>query len=200
MQISISGKQIDIGSALREYVETELSGIITKYFEHAIYADVVFSKERRLFSVDIIVNEGTGTNILIKGEGKDDEIYVCFDKAAERIEKQLRRYKRRIKNHHKQRFDKESDAFLRGTKYIISHKDEEETDEGNPLIIAEKPTEIETLSVGDAVMRMDLAELPAMLFINIKTSNLNVVYRRKDGNISWIDPDFSVKKKASKIG
>jgi len=192
MQITVSGKHLEIGTALQEYVLAELESVVTKYFEHAISADVVFSKERHLFKSDIIVNEGTGTNILIKGSANDDDVYSAFDLCSAKIEKQLRRYKRRIKDHHKTRLDKDNIEMLTATKYILSSEvdaAEEDSEELNdaPLIIAEKPTEIETLTVSDAVMRMDLGQLPALMFINKKSGSINVVYRREDGNISWID-------------
>lgn len=192
MQITVSGKHLEIGTALQEYVVAELESVVTKYFEHAISADVVFSKERHLFKSDIIVNEGTGTNILIKGSANDDDVYSAFDLCSAKIEKQLRRYKRRIKDHHKTRLDKDNIEMLPATKYILSSdvdSNEGESEEFNdaPLIIAEKPTEIETLTVSDAVMRMDLGQLPALMFINKKSGSINVVYRREDGNISWID-------------
>lgn len=195
MQLSVTGKHLDVGKSLREYVETELNGIVTKYFEHAISADVVFTKVRHLFRADIVVNEGTGTSTLIKSNAEDDDVYSAFDLAAAKAEKQLRRYKRKIKDHHKERPDKE---FSSATKYVISpnfNLDEvdAQTDESDdaPLIIAEKPAAIETLTVSDAVMRMDLGQLPAVLFKNKKTGEINVVYRREDGNISWIDTSTS---------
>jgi ribosomal subunit interface protein len=192
MQITVSGKHLEIGKALQEYVAAELESVVTKYFEHAISADIVFTKERHLFKADIHVNEGTGTNVLIKGSAEDDDVYAAFDLCSAKVEKQLRRYKRRIKDHHKTRIDKDESQLIHATKYVLSSEvedDNEESDEQNdaPLIIAEKPMEIETLTVSDAVMRMDLGQLPALMFINKKTGSINVVYRRDDGNISWID-------------
>ena len=184
MQISVSGKQLDVGASLREYVENTLDAAVNKYFEQAIDADVVFSKEAHLFCADIVVNEGTGTNVIIKGQAKADDIYASFDQAADRIEKQLRRYKRRLKNHHHKAL---AELSSEGKKYIISDDSEKENNGDNPLIIAEKPAKIEALSVSDAVMRMNLANLPALMFINQKTQCIDVVYRRQDGNISWVD-------------
>ncbi len=190
MQISVSGQQIDVGASLREHVEERLEREVSKYFEQAIDARVVFTKEAHLFVADIIVNEGTGTGIVIKGNGKAGDIYAAFDQASERIEKQLRRYKRRIKDHHKANPAEMGDAVqpVSGTKYIFSDEGEESAEaEDNPIIIAEKPMQIERLSVSDAVMRMNLANLPALMFINKKSGGISVVYRRDDGNISWVD-------------
>lgn len=192
MQISVSGKQLDVGAALKEYVESELTERVNKYFEDAISADVVFTKERHLFCVDILVNEGTGTNVLIKSQAKADEPHSAFDLAAEKVDKQLRRYKRRLKDHHKRKVSQALDLeHMAATKYVLSSREEDDDKAGeendSPLIIAEKSTKIERLTVSDAVMLMDLANLPALMFINQKTEAINVVYRRVDGNISWID-------------
>lgn len=188
MKITISGKQIKIGSALQEYVKESVDTSIKKYFENAISAHITFSKESHNFTCDIVVNEGVSNQLYYKSQAKEENIYSSFDRALERMEKQLRRYKRRIKNHHKQSVGEASSWAA--TKYVIQDDGqdfEESNSVDNPLIVAEKQTAIETLTVADAVMRMNLANLPALLFINKKTSNFNVVYKRLDGNISWID-------------
>lgn len=184
MQISVSGKHLDVGISLQEHVEGELQEIVQKYFEKAISADVVFTKVRHLFRADIMVNDGTGSHSVVKGSAEDDDIYAAFTIAATKIEKQLRRYKRKIKAH-----KATSAKEMSGTKYVIPANSGEEAVEcsKSSLIIAEKPAIIEELTVSDAVMRMDLGQLPALMFINKKTNSVNVVYRREDGNISWID-------------
>lgn len=192
MQISVSGKHIDVGSALSDHIKNELQDSVKKYFEHAVGANVILSKLRHTFSANVVVNDGTGNHQLLKASGEGGDAYAAFDQALIRIEKQLRRYKRKIKNHHKDKLEKNVDsAALIGTKYVLSALEEDEDkniENEAPLIIAEKPAQIETLSVSDAVMRMDLGELPAVMFINKKSGAVNVVYRREDGNISWIDP------------
>ncbi len=200
MQISVSGKQIDVGNALNEHINNELQAGVTKYFEHAVSANVILSKLRHIFNASIVVNDGTGMHQLLKASGDGGDAYAAFDQALIRMEKQLRRYKRKIKNHHKSRVEKDVEmAAMMGTKYVLSSLEEDEdksTENDSPLIIAEKPAQIEILSVSDAVMRMDLGELPAVMFINKKSGEINVVYRREDGNISWIDPgQITVKKK-----
>ena len=191
MQISVSGKHIDVGKALAEHIETELQDTVKKYFEHAIRADVVLSKSRHTFNASITVNDGTGQHQLLKASGTGTDGYTSFDQAFMRIEKQLRRYKRKLKNHHNAKLARTvENADMIGTKYVLSGLETEDTGNATndtPLIVAEKPAQIETLSVSDAVMRMDLGELPAVMFINEKTGAMNVVYRREDGNISWID-------------
>ena len=184
MQVKIAGKNLSVGRALSDYVEATLDAAVGKYFDRAIDADVVFFKEAHLFCADIIVNEGTGTGITIRGQAKENDIYAAFDSAAERIEKQLRRYKRKLKNHHKVPL---SDLPLAARKYVISNEGQEEE---TPLIIAEKPIHIESLAVSDAVMHMNLGSLPALMFINKKTGKVNLVYHRADGNISWVESDI----------
>lgn len=192
MQVRISGKNMEVGASLSEYVNDNLIKGVSKYFEKAINGDVVFHKNGNFYFADILVNEGTGTGIIIKGNSKADDAYLAFNEALEKIEKQLRRYKRRIKNHHKQSIAEIEPAhtkLISATKYVISPIDEEQDEiASEPLIIAEKSTPIEKLSVSDAVMKMDLAGLPALLFINSKTNTINVVYHRADGNISWVEP------------
>jgi ribosomal subunit interface protein len=188
MKITISGKQIKVGAALQEYVKENIDISIKKYFEQAISAQVTFSKESHNFTCDIVVNEGVSNQLYYKSQAKEENIYASFDRALERMEKQLRRYKRRLKNHHKQGMGEATS--WEATKYVISDDGQDFEDLGeadNPLIIAEKQTAIETLTVADAVMRMNLSNLPALVFINKKTNSFNVVYKRLDGNISWVD-------------
>jgi ribosomal subunit interface protein len=195
MQISVSGKNFNIGSSLSDHVKQRLEHEVIKYFDHAIHASVIFTKESHLYRVDIHVNEGTGTGVIIKSTANADDIYVSFAEALSRVEKQLRRYKKKIKNHHKKKgsevaFEQE---VKEAVKYVLSPFSEEADDAENnhneePLIIAEKSAKIEILTVSEAVMKMDLQQLPALMFINAKNKRLNVVYHRVDGNISWVDP------------
>lgn len=188
MKITISGKQLKVGNALQEYINEHLEHSIKKYFENAISADVFLSKEAHNFVSDIVVNEGTGNHIFYKSQGKDENIYASFEKSLERMEKQLRRYKRRIKDHQKLGV---GEATYNATKRVISD-DGQDIEDDAPVIIAEKQTAVETLTVSDAVMRMNLANLPALMFINKKTGNYNIVYKREDGNISWVESDEEV--------
>lgn len=186
MDLAIKGKGLDIGEALRAHIEAELNGIVAKYFARALDATVAVSREAHQFRSDITVHPVK--SVVIQGRGDAEDAYAAFDAALERIAKQLRRYKRRLNDHHKGRPSEE--ITIPALKYVIQPESEEEElpAEGQPAIIAELPTEIETLSVGEAVMRMDLADVPALMFRNRKHGVLNVVYRRRDGNIGWIDP------------
>ncbi|HLI10912.1 MAG TPA: ribosome-associated translation inhibitor RaiA [Alphaproteobacteria bacterium] len=183
----MSGKQIDVGDALRVHAEESLAGVVDKYFGNALDAHVVVSREAHLYRVDIAVH--VGRNILVQAHAEADQPYPAFDSAAERIGKRLRRYKRRLRDHHKQLGQAMAETDAR--QYILAaegERDEELKDGDKPVIIAELTTPIHTMTVGEAVMRLDLAELPAMMFRNSAHGGLNMVYRRPDGNIGWIDP------------
>ena len=183
MQIIVSGKHLDIGDSLRSHIVDSVEHNVIKFFEGAIKAHVTVSKQHYLFKTDITVNEGTGTGVIIKSNAESDDAYISFDDAVKKLSKQLRRYKTKIKKHHKKKV--ELGNFTESTKYVIAADHDEEIGEA-PAIIAEKPFKLEKMSVADAVMHMDLMDLPAYMFINNKTGVTNVVYYRKDGNISWV--------------
>lgn len=192
MQVEVSGQHISIGSSLKEYVEGKAQEVVGRYFGDAPRTHVHFSKQNRSFVCDIIMHDGTGRHMVIKSNNVSDEVYSAFDGSMSKLEKQLRRYKSKLNSHQKRM--KVSEAIPDSMKYVISpssedHEDEDmqEFDVDNPVIVAEKPTSIMSLSVGEAVMKMDLENLPALMFKNAKTERVNVVYYRKDGNISWVD-------------
>lgn len=187
MDLSINGKGLDVGEALRSHVADQLAGAVTKYFTKALDAGVTISREAHLFRADIAVHPMRG--VLVKGHALAEDAYGAFDGALERISKQLRRYKRRLKEHHKGRTAEEAETTP-AQQYILAAEvvEEELPADGQPTIIAELSTEIATLSVGEAVMRMDLADAPVLMFRNSINGGFNVVYRRSDGNIGWIDP------------
>ncbi len=187
MQVFVKGRHIDVGDALRGYVEEKLASAVAKYFEHAIDGNVVFSKSAHLYRADCSVHVGSG--ITVKSQADAGDIHASFDTAAERIEKQLRRYKRRLRDHHNARKSKETDENP-ASYYILAPEAEDEPEVVNdqPMIIAEETTGISTLTVSEAVMRMDLGDLSALMFHNSAHGGLNMVYRRGDGNIGWIDP------------
>ena len=187
MQYQITGKQIDIGEALQIHVKEELGGVVQKYAERPTDAQVVFSKSAHEFVCEAIVHLSTGLTAQAKASAT--EIYAAFDQCAEKMEKQLRRYKRRLKDHHKDRVDPVE--VFGGASYILaSEEGQDEADDATlqPMIIAEMETRIPSLSVGEAVMQMEHAHAPVLVFRNEKTEGMNVVYRRDDGNVGWIDP------------
>lgn len=192
MQVSVTGKQIDVGDALRGRVGERLTELVSKYFDSPIEGAVVFSREGRgkQLRADISVHVGRG--MLMQGQGEADEAHAAFDTALERIAKQLRRYKRRLRDHHRKPAADAAET-LQAQQYVLAGGDESETEEqisadGQPVVIAEMTTPIETMTVGEAVMRMDLAAVPALVFLNSAHGGLNVVYRRADGHIGWVDP------------
>jgi ribosomal subunit interface protein len=187
MQISVAGKGVDVGEALRTHIENQIEEHVKKYIDRVTHLNTVVSREAHLFRVDITGNLGTHAGVVVRGRGESEEVYAAFDQALGRISKQLRRYKRKLTNHHKG--DGEIPA-RRGKKTVLKPETgEQEDDKHSGLVIAEKPTEIETLTVSQAVMKMDLQDLPALMFFNKAHGGLNVVYRRVDGNISWVDPE-----------
>lgn len=188
MEISIKGKNLDVGGALRAHVEHSLDAVVTKYFSNAYDASVTISRDANRFRTDISVHPVRG--MLVQGHGTADDAYVAFDTSLNRIAKQIRRYKRRLTSRHSRRDLEETTP---AQQFILAPEDEDEELEvdAQPAIIAELHSEIATLTVGEAVMRMDLADLPAMMFRNRASGDLNMVYRRPDGNIGWIDPTSS---------
>lgn len=187
MRYQISGKQIDIGESLQSHVQAELGTILEKYAGRPTEANVVFSKSGHEFVCETSVHLSTGLTAQAKGNAT--EIYAAFDSSGEKMDKQLRRYKRRLKDHHKARSQpvELSDAG----SYILAATSEDESDDqaqDAPMIIAEMQAKIPMLSVGEAVMQMQLAHAPVLVFRNEKTNGINVVYEREDGNIGWVDP------------
>lgn len=194
MQVIVTGKQIDVGDSLRGRAESTTAAIVERYFGKAIEAHVVFCRERHLILSDISVHARRGLVVQCHGESSDP--YAAFDSAAERLDKRLRRYKRRLRNQH--RIPKEEEP-QGATDYVVAAPGEEEHApepvDDQPLVIAEMRTSIPQLSVSEAVMRLDLTDLPALLFRNSAHGNLNLVYRRRDGNVGWIDPDLAAQSR-----
>jgi ribosomal subunit interface protein len=199
MHITVTGKQIDVGDALRRHTQAAVEDIAEKYFGNALEAHVVFSREAHLIQCDLQVHVGRG--ILVRSEADANEAYAAFDMAAERIDKRLRRYKRRLRNHHVHDKERERAEPL-GRTYVLQPGDNEDApppEDGHPqaMVIAEMETPIPQLSVSEAVMRLDLADLPALMFRNSARGTLNVIYRRRDGNIGWIDPGLPRQRRRS---
>ena len=197
MQLSVQGKQLDVGDALRNHIDDRLRRMLDKYFGDALEVKVTVSREAHLYRSVIAAHVGRG--IHMEAHGEADAPYPAFDLACDHLAKRLRRYKRRIRQHHKE--DAGDIEMQPAQKYILAGEldedpgqalegDERGVDEGDeqPVIVAEMSTQILTLTVSGAVMQMDLANLPALLFRNSAHGGLNMIYRRLDGNIGWIDP------------
>ena len=188
MQLSVKGKQLDVGDALRTHVDESLSRILDKYFGDALEVTVTLSRDAHLYRAVISAHVGRG--IQLEAQGEANEPYPAFDAAADRLSKRLRRYKRRLRDHNNKAAEA---APLHAQQYILAGEGPEESEDasnadGQPAVVAEMTTEIPTLTVSEAVMRMDLANLPAMMFRNSAHGGLNMIYQRSDGNIGWIDP------------
>ena len=192
MRYQISGKQIDIGEALQTHVKAELTEVVEKYAQRPTEAVVVFSRESHHHVCEAVIHLSTGLTAQSRGHAVD--IYAAFEQALERMDKQLRRYKRRLRDHHRDRTAPVE--FDDGAAYILAANDNEdelphEDDEPsslNPVVIAEMETRVPSITVGEAVMQMELAGQKMLVFRNEGHGGVNVVYRRDDGNIGWIDP------------
>jgi len=199
MQITVSGKQLELSDALRFRVSDMLETIARKYFGDALEANVTFSRARSFFTCDINVHAGRG--LTLRGEGEAADANGAFDDAAEHIAKRLRRYRRRVNDHARDLAQQRDtpESLEPAQHYILQQRDEDsapsaEAPAANGLagghfatVIAESPSVIARLTVGEAVMRMDLADQPVVMFRNAVSGQLNVVYRRDDGHIGWID-------------
>jgi ribosomal subunit interface protein len=187
MRYRITGKQIDIGEALQTHVRGEMAEIIEKYAERPTDANVVFSKDAHEHVCEATLHLSTGLTAQARAAAPD--IYAAFDRCNEKMEKQLRRYKRRLKNHHRER--SEPVELSGASSYILAASENDgatEPESLQPIIVAEMETKIPSVSVGEAVMQMELAHAPVLVFRNEGHGGLNVVYRREDGNVGWIDP------------
>lgn len=203
MHISVAGKQIDLSDALKHRVSAHLDRISEKYFGQAMEARVTFSRARSFFTCDINLHATRG--LTLRGEGEAADAHSAFDDAAEHIARRLRRYHRKATNHGHMKTRQQVPEF--GRSYVLrpgmatlaaveeeSPPEEEDAALGTAgpyaTIIAERPAEIPTLSVSEAVMRLDLADSQIQLFRNSGTDTVNVLYRRPDGNIGWLDPSI----------
>ncbi|MDQ8757020.1 ribosome-associated translation inhibitor RaiA [Sphingosinicella sp. LHD-64] len=190
MDIRVSGHQIETGEALQAQVDQRLGGIADKYFARAISAQVTFGKGPydHSFTCDIVAHVPQG--VVLKGRGAAADARNAFDQAADRIETQLRRYKRRLKDRHAQTARAEADdgAALDAGYTIFAPPSEAEEPVDNPPVVAETRVDIPSSSVSDAVMLLDLRNTNALMFRNSGTGLFNMVYRRGDGTIGWVEP------------
>ncbi|MEH3158875.1 MAG: ribosome-associated translation inhibitor RaiA [Sphingomonas taxi] len=190
MDIRISGHQVATGDALKDHVSDRLQGIATKYFARAISAEVTFGKGPHDvgFKCDIVVHVMRG--LVLKGSHQAQEAHPAFDGAAGKIETQLRRYMRRLKDRHaSEAVAIQEDLGYDNAGYTLFQETISEEDVGDaPLIIAETRVDVPDASVSDAVMMLDLRNTAALLFKNAGTGAYNMVYRRGDGTIGWVEP------------
>ncbi len=195
MKIKVTGKNLDLGDALRDYALDRIDQAIEKYFNRPVSGQVFIEKAHGEFSTNCSLHLHSGFDVQTSGSAAD--AYASVDGAAEKLEKQLRRYKRRLKNHHAHAPSREPQ--MDAMNYVIDSREQDEHSESPedlaPPIIAEHPTAIKHLSVSDAVMQLDLSDSPVVVFRNASHGQINFIYRRPDGNIGWIDPAaLSLKK------
>jgi ribosomal subunit interface protein len=187
MRYQISGRQIDIGEALQTHVKAELGEVVEKYAQRPTDAVIVFSRVAHEHVCESVIHLSTG--LTAQATGHATEIYAAFESCREKLDKQLRRYKRRLRNHHSQRTAPVE--FAGGSAYILAPTEEPEDDDAGPsqpIVIAEMETKIPSITVGEAVLQLELAGDRMLVFRNEGHGGVNVVYRRDDGNIGWIDP------------
>ncbi|MBO1075118.1 ribosome hibernation-promoting factor, HPF/YfiA family [Roseomonas marmotae] len=219
MHITVAGKQVETGEALKVHATEGLKNVARKYFDHALDAQVIFARNRSFFTCGITIHAGRG--LTVRGEGEGPDAHRAFDVAAEHIAKRLRRYRRRVNEHSRHLAEERLPAEAETARQVIlagpveepeeeeevsnlveahpedgtvadgltakEHDDLLEKQDGGGAIIAETPTEISHLTVSEAVMRLDLGQMPVMMFRNRASGQLNVVYRRPDGHVGWID-------------
>jgi ribosomal subunit interface protein len=187
MDIRVSGHQVDTGEALQSHASERLTAIVDKHFSRALSSHVTFGKAPAgAFRCDIIMH--VMQNLVLKGTGSAQDAHVACDQAAEKIEKQLRRYKRRLSDRSEQSAHAMAaeDASYTIFEQSVSEQDEDEPDA--PLVIAETRVDVPEATVSDAVMMLDLRNTTALLFKNAGTGKHNMVYRRGDGSIGWVEP------------
>lgn len=190
MDVQITGKAIDLGNALQTHVSENLSAGVHKYFDRSAEAQVTFDKEGAEITSEITLHLASG--VFLAASDKAHDAYGAFDGALQKLEKRVRRYKRRLKDHHANNRDP-LPAETASSYIIAASADEEENtaetgvDGDAPLVIAEQATTLRRMSVSDAVLQLDIADQQVVIFRNAKHGDLNVVYRREDGNIGWVD-------------
>src|SRR5262245_694162 len=188
MAFRVSGKNIDVGEVLRARISDRIDELVARFFDRGYSGHATVSKEGFGFRTECAIHLDSGA--VLQAEGLATDAYSSADQAALRIEKRLRRYRGRLKAH-SARTDggRRSIPALDATSYIIAAPDpEEEVADFNAAVIAESTAALETMSVSEAVMELDMTGAPVVIFCHAVSGRVNMVYRRADGNIGWIDP------------
>lgn len=197
MQISVKGKQLDVGDSLRSHVQQTVTDLAGKYFQNALEAHVTLTKEAHLYRAEITVHPSKGH--VVQASGSASEPYPAFDEAARTMAKRLQKYRSKLQDRHNRLPTSEVAASMNVKKVIFGGAATEDEATGDePLVVAEMETPVQTLTVGQAVMALELEDLPALMFVNKGTDTLNMVYRRADGNIGWVDPTAVVNAQTDK--
>jgi ribosomal subunit interface protein len=201
MSFRVSGKNIDVGEALRARINARVADATAKYFDGGFSGHVTVGKEGFGFRTECVIHLDSG--IVLEADALAADAYASADRAAMHIEKRLRRYKRRLKGHQLARGNGQASegqapegqaldrTAINAPSYVIAapvHDSDEEVTEWNPVIIAESTTALKRLSVSDAVMELDMTGVPVIVFRHAGHGRVNLIYRRADGHIGWIDP------------
>ena len=187
MDVRVAGHQVDTGEALREHAITRMKELTDKYFSRAIAANVTFGRgPNNDFTCDIMAPVAQG--VVLKASNRAPSAQIAFNGAADRVEKQLRRYVKRLREH-----KADGEPYVENAGYTVFAASQGEEDEApaSPAIIAETRADIPDASVSDAVMLMDLRNTNALMFRNLASGAFNMIYRREDGNIGWVEPQAS---------
>jgi len=197
MTIQITGKNVEVGDAFQTYAGDKIRSVLTKYLAREVDGHIRLERERELFKTTCSVRLTNGLLLEAHGEGAD--AYGSVDSAAHRLETRVRRYKGRIKSHSSAAAAARRKVDIEARDYVVSLSDDDEPElnEANPLIIAEGQRNIGHMTVGEAVLQLDLSEASFMIFKNAAHGGLNVVYRRNDGHIGWIDADLPLGAKSN---
>jgi ribosomal subunit interface protein len=187
MQIQVTGKNISVGDALRQHVEDRLNGDVARYFDGTVRAHVTVEKQRSQFRSDCTLHLATG--VVLQAHGLEGDARMAFDVAAGHLEKRLRRYKQRLRDHHNHRRKPTHTAEIKSLiiQAATHERDEEEPSDLNPVIVAEALHKVPELSAGEAAMQFDISNSAFLLFRDTKSGSLGLIYRRDDANIGWID-------------
>jgi len=199
MHITVAGKQVETGEALQTRVREGLGTIARKYFDHALEANVTFRRDGKGHAFVCDINLKAGRDLFMRGEGEGPDAHRAFEEAAEHVAKRLRRYRRRVNDHARSLAAERDKPRGEPARQVVLARPEEEEEadaaeaavaNGNdhPTVVAEAQGMIETLTVGEAVMRLDLLQQQVLMFRNRASGALNVVHKRADGHVGWIDP------------
>lgn len=184
MTLRISGKHMDVGETLRGRIDERISDAVEKYFGHGFRGQVTLEKQGSFFVTDCMIHLDSG--VVLQTSAREADAHLSFDKAADRIEKRLRRYKRKLKDHHAGNGN--ADSHVAYSVMSTPDEGEEVEEDFAPLVVAESSMSVRTQTVAMAVMQLELMDQPVNVFKNAGSGAVNVVYRRSDGNIGWIDP------------
>ncbi|MEM7299861.1 MAG: ribosome-associated translation inhibitor RaiA [Pseudomonadota bacterium] len=185
MSLRISGKHMDVGDALRSRIDSDISAAVEKYFDGGFSGHVTIEKQSGVFETDCALHLDTG--MILQARGKEHDPIASFEAAYTRVEKRLRRYKRRLKDHHANAGTSKQEEFAY-TVMAAPEEEEEVPTDFSPAVIAETKKKVNTQTVAMAVMQLDLMDEPVHIFRNAGNGTINMVYRRSDGNIGWVDP------------